>query len=50
MNYFIVMLHGDSEEYQFLRQEDAEEFISQSPNGGEWVEIISLDSLNPDLI
>jgi hypothetical protein len=50
MSYFLVMLYGDEEEYRFENQDQAEEFISQSPDGGEWVEILSLESLNTDLI
>jgi hypothetical protein len=50
MSYFLVMIKGDSEEYHFYNQEDAENFIKESSSEGEWVEIISLDSLNPDLI
>lgn len=44
------MLKGDPEEYRFDSQEDAEDFIEESYTEGEWVEIISLESLNPDLI
>lgn len=48
---FLVMLNGDDEhQYEFLTQDDAERFIEESPHGGDWVELISLDSLNPDLI
>lgn len=50
MSTYLVFLNGDSNEYEFYEQEDAESFIRESPHGGEWVEIISLDSLNPDLI
>lgn len=47
---YIVHLFGDVEEYEFFTQQAAEKFIEESDNGGEWIEIISLDILDPDLI
>jgi hypothetical protein len=50
VSYFLVLLHGDPEEYRFEEQQDAEDAIQESPNGGEWFEIVSLDTMDPDLI
>jgi len=50
VRYFLVLLNGDPEEYTFEEQQDAEDAIRESPNGGEWFEIVSLDALDSDLI
>ena len=49
MSTFAVTLFGDSETYYVDSQDEAEELIEKSDNGGDWVELIPLEFLE-DLI